>query len=72
MAKSKRYKGVYSDRRMSYGRVRKGIRWRAQHMHKGAKWNSVHFDTEREAAIAYDKRMIYLGMEPVNILRKNE
>lgn len=30
------------------------------------------YDTEREAAIAYDKKMIESGREPVNILKPNQ
>lgn len=33
------------------------------------RWRSKRYVTEREAAIAYDLKMIELGKEPVNILK---
>ena len=45
-------------------------KWIAQHEHptKG-RWKKFCV-TERDAAIAYDVRMIELGLEPVNILKQ--
>lgn len=43
--------------------------WHAQKTHNNTRWQST-WKTEREAAIAYDKRMIQIGKEPVNILKR--
>lgn len=46
--------------------------WRATLAIKGEfskQWFSSYCKTEREAAIAYDKKMIELGRPPVNILK---
>jgi hypothetical protein len=44
--------------------------WKAQLEHQGVKYNIGVFEDEREAAIAYDKLRIRLGLDPVNILKK--
>ena len=44
--------------------------WRATLMHNRATWLSPYFATEREAAIAYDRRVLELGLDkPLNILK---
>lgn len=48
-----KYNGKY---RAQIIRLEPSINWRA------------YFDTEREAAIAVDKKLIEIGEEPVNIL----
>jgi len=59
--KSLIYKGVYRVR--SHGKYI----WRAENK----KFKFSHpFETEREAAIAYDKVLINNQKEPVNILKK--
>ena len=45
--------------------------WAAQGSHKGVRWMKT-FRTEREAAIGYDMKMIQLGKEPVNILKRKD
>jgi hypothetical protein len=61
------YKGVMYARK---GRWDKKYTWFAVCVIRGiVNWRSVH-ETEREAAIAYDKKMIELGKEPVNILKR--
>lgn len=46
-------------------------KWLAQYSLKkdGCTWHCFH-DTEREAALAVDKYLISLEMEPVNILKR--
>lgn len=68
MGKYSDYKGVAK----SWGKNQKGKNktyWVALHTHRGATWRK-HCETEREAALAYDKRMIDLGLEPVNVLKR--
>ena len=44
--------------------------WMATLWHNGAAWNSSRFATEREAAIAYDTKVLELGLDkPLNILK---
>lgn len=38
---------------------------------KKIKWQN-QFSTEKEAAIAVDKKLIQVGMDPVNILKKKQ
>lgn len=45
--------------------------WVAQYKYRKTNW-SAHFDTERQAAVAYDKKMLELGREPVNVLVKKK
>ncbi len=67
MGKSSGYKGVIKFNRTD---TKGGINWS-----KG-KWKATHgkwqryCDSEREAAIVYNLKMIELGLEPVNILKK--
>jgi len=66
MGKHSEYKGVGFNKPQkenqkgwySHMWLKDGTRWRA------------NFFTEREAAVAYDVKMIELGKEPVNILKK--
>ena len=44
------------------------IIYRARKTYKGVRWQK-NCDTERAAAIAYDVRLIELGLPPVNILK---
>lgn len=60
--KSEKYKYV-----TLYEAKDKSPRWRAQIFGSGK-----IFDTEREAAICIDKKLIDKGKEPVNILIKKE
>lgn len=69
MGKYSDYKGVtkMTDNTSSRGKTRhknKGD-WCAVHL----RWKSNYLKTEREAALAYDKKMIELGKPPVNILK---
>ena len=64
------YKGVGSyeliNNGKSFGRV-----YQAQLMIKnGNRWHSKNFTSAKEAALAYDKKRIELGLEPVNILKR--
>jgi hypothetical protein len=59
-----KYKGVSKS-----VRGKRYVTWIARHQHNGEKW-TVTMNTQRDAALAYDKRLIQLGMQPVNILRK--
>jgi len=63
--KSDKYIGVYKNPK---SRI-KGRQWLAQKTFRGTCWKK-YCRTEREAAIAYDTRLIELGLEPVNILTK--
>jgi hypothetical protein len=61
--KDSKYKGVSQVRiRGCY------IYWRTAGWANGRSFFGL-YDTEREAAIAYDVKMIETGMEPVNILK---
>ena len=62
IAKSEKYKGVsrvYQDNKYV---------WVAKSYCNYTNWQKFT-DTEREAAIAYDKHMIKMGRSPVNILK---
>lgn len=43
--------------------------WQARMLYKGIRWKGPARETEREAAIDYDKKRIELGLDPVNILK---
>jgi len=62
--KSKKYKGVWSC--MSNG---KEIYFRYYITNKGTNYTGT-YKTEREAALNYDLKLIDLGKQPVNILKK--
>lgn len=47
----------------------KYIYWRTSGSINGRRFTGI-YDTEKEAAIQYDKKMIENGKEPVNILKK--
>jgi hypothetical protein len=72
VAKSHTYKGVYSYH-LWRGGIDVGIQWRAE-IGKGLKhkkkWASMFYATEREAALAYDKRLIELKLPPIHILKQ--
>lgn len=72
MVKYSKYKGVtFLDYNPSKGKTAKMV-WQAQYvMPNGKLWSSRH-ETEREAALAYDKKMLELGKEPVNILKRKQ
>lgn len=59
-----RYKGV-----CKVVKQKRYVYWNARHTYEGEKWQ-VTMKTQRDAALAYDKRLISLGLEPVNILRR--
>lgn len=42
----------------------------AKHRHNGNVWTSAKCNSKKEAALAYDKRLIELGLEPVNVLKR--
>lgn len=63
LPKSK-YKGVYTS--FIKGKY---ICWTAAHTADGIKRQKC-FDNERDAAIMYDKILIGIGRDPVNILKK--
>ena len=45
--------------------------WTASLKHNGVKWYSRAFATEREAALAWDRRVLELGLDrELNILRR--
>lgn len=52
-SKSKIYKGVYSG---GINRSKSKI-WFSSLTYKGTKWKSKYFDEERDAALAYDKKI---------------
>lgn len=66
--KSTIYKNVYGKTLMMGGR-NKGQVFVASFDRKGHKWTGKMRTTEREAALDYDKKMISLGLPPVNILK---
>lgn len=45
------------------------LKWKANIQYKGEKRYLGTFSSERDAAIAYDKECISLGLPPVNILK---
>jgi len=57
-----KYKGVSKVRRS--GRYEY---WMAQYRKDNHRWQK-YCNSERDAAIAFDKKMIEIGKEPVNIL----
>lgn len=66
MGKYSKYKGV--SKQKVFGRYET---WIMQFSHRllGKEIKSSH-STEREAALAYDKKCIEYGLEPVNILKR--
>lgn len=71
MGKHSKYKGV-SFRAKAGGRTAKKP-WVAKCTLKdGSRWVSPYRETEREAAIDYDKKLIEQGKPPVNILKPKE
>lgn len=60
-SKSSNYKGV------SKSNVRGKVKWIAQYNANGHNW-AKWCGTEREAAIAYDVKMVQIGKEPINVL----
>ena len=67
MARISQYKGVY----LYAGNTKDNVpKWIAKVQRKNVEWSSKPFNTEREAAIAYDKKLIELREQPINILRK--
>ena len=45
--------------------------WIASLRHNGIGWQSKYFTTEREAALAWDRRVLELGLDrELNILRR--
>lgn len=71
MGKYSSYKGVgRKTYKTSSGQTKM---WRASTtLPDGTKWISPQRETEREAAIDYDRKMISLGKPPVNILKPKE
>ncbi len=63
-----KYKGVYGAEYNGAGKSI-GFKWSAQFRNKTVKWHSKLLPTEREAALAYDNKLIELGLQPVNILK---
>lgn len=63
MAKTSKYKGV------GLYTIDGVLKWKAFYMvSKTSMWQKI-CSSEREAAIAYDKKMLELGKQPVNILK---
>ena len=74
MGKYSKYHGVTKLERPKGSRSKIEAReitpWRATLRHNGEKWGSQYFATEREAAIAYDTKVLELGLDkPLNILK---
>ena len=68
MGKHSEYKGVYLN-----GNRYTGKPWKARVVQSKRNLNEnwqADFDTEREAAIAVDRKRIELGLDPVNILKR--
>ena len=64
MSKTSTYTGVRAKRmRFSYL-----IKWEAYGVYCGTKWSTT-CDTEKEAAIAFDKFRISRGLKPINVLK---
>lgn len=64
--KSSKYKGVYKWRKKNQKEA-----WIARYYNydtKGMKYIGK-YNTERDAALAYDRKMISMGKSPVNILK---
>ena len=64
LAEEPKYKGVHKSIRN-----KRYVYWIAKHQLNGEEWK-VTLKDQRLAAIAYDKRLISLGLEPVNILKR--
>lgn len=71
MKKTGNYKGVFSGEvlLMSSGQSFSGVKFGAQIVRNGKNYKSRLYDTEREAALWYDKKLIEFGEQPVNILK---
>lgn len=69
LKKSKNYIGVRCYDVIIQGK-KLGIKYRAEKTHKYVNWRSKYFESEIDAAKAYDLRSIELGLDPVNILKK--
>jgi len=64
-----KYTGVSGFELYDSGR-KKGMVYLAKKTIKGTTWTSKAFNTEIEAAKAYDMKLIENGMDPVNILKR--
>lgn len=64
MGKYSEYKGVSKKQKKSSN----SKDWYMQMKMSDGKLCSSHHNTEREAALAYDKKCLEMGLEPVNIL----
>lgn len=65
-----KYKGISHQRsHVKSEHLKDGV-WYATKIVKGKKYKSPGFKEERDAALAYDKILISLGLEPVNILKR--
>lgn len=60
--KTSKYKGVNKSKRQGK------VLWMSQYRANGHNWQKWH-KTERDAAIAFDIKMIQIGKNPVNILK---
>lgn len=65
------YEGVYSCDiiKACSGQAIEGKKFFARFQHNRLIYKSLHFDSEKEAALWYDKKKIELGLQPVNILK---
>lgn len=66
---SSKYKFVHLRTKVHLNFGRWKGKWVASLEHDHGKWRA-YFETEREAALAVDKKLIELGEEPVNILKR--
>lgn len=63
---TRKFKGV--QRKVSSDK--RYVHYLARHRHNGNVWTSSPCNSRKEAALAYDKRLISLGLEPVNVLKR--
>ena len=65
---SEKYSGVYYVEALESGKKTTG--WYAKIESDGARYGLGYFDSEREAAIAIDKKLISLGKQPKHIFKR--
>ena len=66
--KSDSYKNIYYYK-LNRGPVLVGEGWRAEKVISGMRYTSPFCETEKGAALMLDKKLLSLGLQPINVLK---